>query len=338
MPSVRPEHISVTNVRPAVEASRARGVTEARLSALGFPGEVMEDEEAWVSGDVTYGHMECMARREDFGGFLLDAVGRHTIASLGVVGLACKTVATVGEALACHQRFQHLTNRTARYVPEVVEEELRFTEHREGSPRPGSLLVSDYTMLVAVHLIRTVAAEPVPVLAAYSRRGHIDPIERALLEDFLGAPLQTGAAQASLVLEAGVLSTAVGSADVELADYFQGVLRRAAHVAPGDSVLVTRARVAIQDAFATGSPTGLEIGRRLGMSQRTLQRRLQSEGLRFSELVADTRMRLAEGYLADPALSLAEVAFLLGYREESSFFRSFRRWKGVTPSTWRAEH
>jgi AraC-like DNA-binding protein len=335
MPGLRPEYISVTNVRPAYAASCAVGVSEEALENVGLPRALVEDDSCSVAGEVTYAHMELMERRGGFGSFLVDAASRHTIASLGVVGLACKTVPTVREALTCHQRFQHLTNRTAHYTTEADARHITMTEHRVGAPRRGHVLISDYTMLVAVQLLRVVAADTVPVVAMHSRRQVIDPDERSMLEAFLQAPVSTGFDHAAIVLPTEMLAAPVARADPDLAAYFTQVLARAAHFKLDEPEVVARARIAIQDALASGTPTGIEIGKRLGMSQRTLQRRLHAEGHQFQALVSDTRMRLAEGYLSDLDLSLAEVAYLLGYREETSFFRSFRRWKGVTPAGWR---
>ncbi len=336
MPLLRPNHISVTNVRPAYQASLAAGVSEADLQALGLPRSAMDDDDASVPSEATYAHFEFMRRRGSLGRFLVDAAQRHTIRSLGVVGLACKTVPNLAAAFACHSRFQHLTNRTARYESEVEDGLLRVTEFRKAPEARGSLVLSDYTLLVAVRLLRLMADGPVAVVAVHSRRPELDPAERATLEAFFEAPIELGAERAALVLPASVLHMAVGSADPELAGYFQQVLSRAARFGDGESDLVSSVRVAIQDALATGTPTGAEIGKRLGMSQRTLQRRLQTEAQRLNDLIADTRMRLAEGYLSDPGLSISEAAYLLGYREETSFFRSFKRWKGVTPTEWRA--
>ena len=71
-------------------------------------------------------------------------------------------------------------------------------------------------------------------------------------------------------------------------------------------------------------------------SQRTLQRRLQEEGTSFQTLLDDTRRELAEQYLAQPGMSLLEIAYLLGFADPSNFFRAFRRWFDATPGEYRA--
>ena len=74
-----------------------------------------------------------------------------------------------------------------------------------------------------------------------------------------------------------------------------------------------------------------EIARKLGVSQRTLARRLAAERLTFSAVLESLKMDLAERYLADEGLSISQVAWLLGYREVSSFTHAFKRWTGKTP-------
>jgi AraC-like DNA-binding protein len=73
----------------------------------------------------------------------------------------------------------------------------------------------------------------------------------------------------------------------------------------------------------------------LGMTARTLQRRLQDEALGFTALVDEVRLAMARRYLADPSLSIAEVSFALGYSEPSAFTRAFKRWSGRAPAEYR---
>jgi AraC-like DNA-binding protein len=82
-------------------------------------------------------------------------------------------------------------------------------------------------------------------------------------------------------------------------------------------------------------PKAQAIARRLGMSERTLQRRLADEGLSFQKLVDEARRELAEGLLVRSDYSLAEVAFLTGFSEQSAFNRAFKRWLDQTPAAYR---
>lgn len=87
-----------------------------------------------------------------------------------------------------------------------------------------------------------------------------------------------------------------------------------------------------------GRPEIQNIAKELGMSDRTLQRRLTDENTSFKHLLSEARHEQARAYLADPSLELKEVAFLIGYEDQNSFYRAFRQWEGDTPTQWRTDH
>ena len=88
--------------------------------------------------------------------------------------------------------------------------------------------------------------------------------------------------------------------------------------------------------LATRRPDVPAIARELAISDRTLQRRLAEEGTRFQDVLAEARRELAHEYLANHQLEMGDVAFLLGFDDQNSFFRAFRQWEGETPARWRA--
>ena len=78
-----------------------------------------------------------------------------------------------------------------------------------------------------------------------------------------------------------------------------------------------------------------KVARKLGMSQRTLARRLASEELRFAGVLQELRYDLARRHLADKELSISQIAWLLGYHNVSAFTNAFKRWTGKTPRVTR---
>jgi AraC-like DNA-binding protein len=79
-----------------------------------------------------------------------------------------------------------------------------------------------------------------------------------------------------------------------------------------------------------------EIAHRLGVSRRTLARRLSSEGQSFSKVLEDLKLHLARRYLVEGNLTISQIAWLLGYKEIGAFSRAFKRWTGKTPRDARA--
>ncbi|MFT5358452.1 MAG: AraC-like DNA-binding protein [Polyangiales bacterium] len=330
--------IEATNVRPAFEASLKFGLTEEELArSVGWTREQLEEKGTAVSGESTYLHMELMYGKIGYADFVLAATALHTAASLGVVGLAMKTASTVGEMMLCHQRFQHLTNRTAEYSTRLEDGALVLSEERHGEPRLGSRLISDYTLFVALQLLRIASVDAPKVVGMRSRRLTMNEIERRSYESFLGASIELGAPRAELVLNPSIRECEVATADAELAAYFRDLLENDVSFSDHEPELLRDARLAIRDALVLGTPTATMIARTLGFGQRTLQRRLAQHEQSFAKLLESTRRMLAEGYLKNHQLSIAEIGYLLGYSEQASFFRAFRGWYGATPAAYRRE-
>ena len=92
----------------------------------------------------------------------------------------------------------------------------------------------------------------------------------------------------------------------------------------------------ISNHLPSSSVNAKIVARELGMSERTIARRLSEHGLSFGQIVDDVRRQLAERYLREPDLRPSQIAYLLGYSEPSAFTRAFRRWTGLSPTQYRA--
>ncbi len=92
---------------------------------------------------------------------------------------------------------------------------------------------------------------------------------------------------------------------------------------------------AIMNALRTGTPELEQIAPQLELSPRSLRRKLAEQGLSFRSLLDELRCELAKRYIEDPGLTLVEMAYLLGYSDQSTFQRAFRRWIGQAPARYR---
>ncbi len=95
--------------------------------------------------------------------------------------------------------------------------------------------------------------------------------------------------------------------------------------------LIERTRRAIQERLCCGDPSVSAVARELGMSERSLQRHLRELGSTFNALLDEVRTSAARLYLDQPDMALAEIAYLLGFADQSAFHRAFKRWTGRTP-------
>jgi AraC-like DNA-binding protein len=134
-----------------------------------------------------------------------------------------------------------------------------------------------------------------------------------------------------------ILDTSNPHADANLARlldrHAEGLLKHVVqHASPAE-----RLRVWLVEVLSSGNPSVASAARALHMSVRTLHRSLQQEGTSFRELIDQLRQEQAATLLANPRYSVAEVGFLLGFTELSSFSRAFKRWTGKSPAAFRAE-
>ena len=110
-----------------------------------------------------------------------------------------------------------------------------------------------------------------------------------------------------------------------------------AHRPANGATLRSNVENAITPLLPHGKANAGEVARQLGMSHRTLARRLAAEGLTFSEIQTELKTDLARRYLRDGDLPISQIAWLLGYREVSAFTHAFKRWTGTAPRQSRAQ-
>ena len=99
--------------------------------------------------------------------------------------------------------------------------------------------------------------------------------------------------------------------------------------------LVNEVRAVVANLLPAGEPALELVASRLGLTSRALQNRLRQSDESFKDLVDQVRQVMVKGYLQDRSLSLLDLAFLLGFAEQSSFSRAFRRWYGESPQQYR---
>ena len=101
--------------------------------------------------------------------------------------------------------------------------------------------------------------------------------------------------------------------------------------------LIERTRRAIAGRLRGGDPSLESVARELGTRERSLQRHLRDLGYTFNALADEVREATARLYLEQPDMALAEIGYLLGFADQSTFNRAFKRWTGCTPNQARAQ-
>jgi len=263
----------------------------------------------------------------------LDWVRSWKPTDLGVIGYVVAQVSTVGEAMEVVARYGQL-------IDESQSSRLRRggpTSRLEYGLAPVVLATehaAETIMASLVHFLRGLVGESFTPIAV--RLPHRTTSRTPLLERYFGCPVVHDAGELSTEFPTDLLDRPVPGADPALAAYLKAQAETLAGRLAAQNVVSQECARRIAQGLGRGEPSQTDIARQMGMSERTLQRRLAAEGTTFNELLEDARRTMAVSYLADRKLAAYEVSFLLGYSEPATFFRAFKRWTGKTPQHYRA--
>lgn len=174
----------------------------------------------------------------------------------------------------------------------------------------------------------------VPVRVEMARPGPISAMHRSYFE----APLRTGCSRNALVLRRSDLELPFAGHNPELLTILEPSLAASLGEIEAQSSLSDQVKILIKRRIASGKPDVSDVAQELGMSERTLQRRITEQGSSYRSLLDQARQELGRQLLSDETNGIDEIAFLLGFQDTSSFYRAFRTWEGVTPAQWRDLH
>lgn len=318
-----------------VAAAGSQVDADALLASVGLDAEGPWDPKAMLPADSYYDMLERIASQIDVTDLPMRVGASMQLDEYGALGLAFKAATTLGGSLQRVERY-------ARLWTSVVEYELRpdprgtvFVLHRTGARRLGLRLSNEATLASAVSLARQVSPKTVAPLEVLV--GHPAPRAIDAHEDWFGCPVRFDAGLDALLFAPETLAQPNILGDEGISRYLTSHLDAELSEIEYEATLVTQAKDAIAQALSEGVPKMADIARGLGLSARSFHRRLAEHGMSFQTLTEDTRRELAEGLLRDDDHSLAEIAFLTGFSEQSSFTRAFKRWMGTTPASYRRD-
>ena len=319
-----------------VVAAAGGGVdAAAMLASVGIAPDDPWDAGQMVPAERYYDMLERIADQIDVTEMPVRTGASMRLDEYGALGLAFKAATTLGASYARVERY-------ARLWTSVVEYELRpatggtlFILHRAGERRLGMRLSNEATLVSAVSIARQVC--PVPLVPVEVLVRHPAPRSVAAHEVWFGCPVRFGAELDAILYADETLARPNILGDEGISQYLTTHLDAELSQITREPEVVTQAKAAIAQALSEGAPKMSDIARGLGLSARSFHRRLSEHGMSFQTLTESTRRDLAEGLLRDDRHTLAEIAFLTGFAEQSSFTRAFKRWAGVTPASYRKE-
>jgi AraC-like DNA-binding protein len=248
----------------------------------------------------------------------------------GCVMALCRAAPTIRSALSLFSEYipiVHSPSTTIELLEGKETAELRYAPKSDF----GAFDQSNYqSILLHVRLFRQIGGPNFPV-SYVNLNVDARPRDFPEIEKLLKCPFHPAAVNA-VGFPARLLDQPTVTGDRTLFRLLSGYLDRVK--AASRTTIVQRVEDYIRGSLESGACTIGRCAKRLGISERTLQAHLSDCGLRFSEILEQQRTELAKDYLEQPHLTLDEVAFRLGYSEQSSFGRAFKRWTGCTPQNY----
>ncbi|MCK9796306.1 AraC family transcriptional regulator [Pseudomonas sp. MAFF 302030] len=265
------------------------------------------------------------------------AYGKAHPAHLASLGYALMSCATLDVALQRMVEYHSLTSNGLRLCLERKPQALKIIgfDAALGPPLMPRAFI-DAVMAQILGLVHWLLPQhkPRPLAVAFT---YPEPADSRPLRQLLGDELSFNAPYNSLTFSAADCATALPTADPALDVLLMEYARRHLNLLLNDS-MSARVRRILAERLAQGASGGLEqIAQVIGVSARSLQRRLGQEDVHFSALQDEARLMLAHNFLRNSARSVKYIGALLGFRDQSSFHKACMRWFGMTPGRYRSD-
>ncbi|WP_321345453.1 AraC family transcriptional regulator ligand-binding domain-containing protein [uncultured Draconibacterium sp.] len=251
----------------------------------------------------------------------------------GVLGLSWKTCSWAGEIFERSERYFKLLSNTYFFRVEKDIGISRVFLNREAYRR-GMELSNEATLSATIVVLRAITESDIsPVEVSFK---HAPPEK---LDDYIKAfncPILFNQPQNYIAYKTEDLEMRTAKADESINRFLlERVEEEARGIELNANKIVYDVENLIRDALPSGIPGVEQIGQIMGMSRRTLTRRLSENGLTFRDLIKRIQEEVSKELLKNPERSIAEIAFETGFSEQSAFSRAFKNWTNQSPAEFR---
>jgi AraC-like DNA-binding protein len=303
------------------------------MEAAGVGEGDLRDPDARVPVAAEIAVWQALAQYISEPGFGVTAGAASRLRQFGLLGYIASFSATLRHALRRVERYGRVLTEAVEFKLQEGRPDVGFAI---GHPAlgPGLPFAQGFRLAAVLQASRELTGiDIVPREVAFTCRR---PSSILAHRRHFRCPLQFGAPAARLVFAGRDLDVPVVRADETLAGYLSKYADQVlASLLRGEAMRHT-VRAAIWSQLGDGKPSLESVAAALRVPRRTLQRRLAAEDTSLHREMEGIRKSMAMALLRDRSCSIDDVAFLLGYAEPSSFFRSFRRWTGTTPHHFRS--
>jgi AraC-like DNA-binding protein len=314
--------------RQAIAFLRMRGVPIASLlSRAGFSESDIDNRQGRIAATAQGRLLEYAAetlKDSEFGLYLAQKANPREAGLLFYVASAAEDI---GDALALAARYCRIVNEAVRLKlirsPEGMTIEIRFV----GVPRHFAWQNIEFIIAAIIKGLREMAGRDFrPTQVAFTLARAVDPKE---FERFFGCPVEFSGSADRFSLSNETLSVPLVTRDEHLLETLRPICEEAAkerNTAYG--TLRSSVENEVQKLLPHGKANRQRVAKALGLPERTLSQKLGLENTSYNDVVDRLRRSLALEYIKEASISIAQIAWLLGYEGPTSFNSAFARWTG----------
>jgi AraC-like DNA-binding protein len=308
--------------------------TAALLHAAGISRETLDDPDArFEAAQVS----ALWTKAYELSGdpvLSLHAAEACPLGAYKVIHYIAANASTVGEAFRYSARYFPLINTAITLPIDESGDVITFDVEDQSGPRGVTRPYAEYCLSVFLLHVREATGVRFPLRRVeFVHRAPPDIREH---ERIFGCPVRFEAAHNRMSFDRAGWETPSTGAQPGVLEILTQHAELLLEKLPRGPDLVERTRQAIGERLRGGDPSLESVARGLGMSERSLQRHLRELGYSYNALADEVRAATARLYLEQPDIAIAEVAYLLGFADQSTFNRAFKRWTGQTPARSRA--
>lgn len=325
---------SARTLRPLAAGLAAYGVVvEHAFKDVGVDPIVLGQTDARVPASAVHALWRQSAELTGDDSFGINLARRIEPGSFDVLDYLCRNAPNVGAGLRNYCRYTQLLHDgiVASVSPHGEGFRLRHVLS-DGTVVPRQY--GEFIIAAIMTIARQATGQEIQPTEVHFL--HPQPEDLSTHREFFRCPIRFEFESNGFDLASSVHALALEGAEPKLFHVLQQHANHLLSETPRPSNLVAQVRAAILEELHSGTVSAGGVAKRIGTSERTLRRRLDSEGTSYQRLLSELRTELAARYMQEEQLSIDEIALLLGFSDRSSFNRAFRQWTGKNPTEFRA--
>jgi AraC-like DNA-binding protein len=313
---------------------RKFGVTPSLpFARAGVPLHAFTDPENRIAFDALGSLLAECSAATDCGHFGLLVGECFELDGLGAIGHLMRNSATVGDALRALLLHLYLHDRGA--VPILINVDasfvlLGYSIYRHGTP--GTAHLYDVAIAIGYALLQAICGASWK--AAHVQFSHGRPKDARPYRRLFGPSVRFNAEVSGIVFAGSWLDRTIPGADPRLRQQVMSEITQASASNTMDFADIVRG--ALHQMVLSGTSSAESVALLFGIHERTLRKRLATEGTSLQQLVSQTRFELAKQLLENTQLPISEIASALHFADAAVFSRAFRSWSKTSPRDWRA--